>query len=95
MVLEQYIANNYVRAIIIFIALLIILRIIASLLERVLLKLVKKTKTELDDIIIQKSSMPITIILFFLSLLIAVNELVIKYSLLGNSIFFKFKLGSG
>jgi len=84
MVLEQYISNQYVRAIIIFVVLLIVLRIAASLLERVLLRLVKKTKTDLDDIIIQKSSKPITIILFFISLGIAINELTIKESLLGS-----------
>ncbi len=84
MVLEHYIANQYIRAIIIFAVLLIILRVAASILERILLKLVKKTKTELDDIIIQKSSKPITIILFFISLAIAVNELTITENLLKN-----------
>jgi len=84
MVLENYIANQYVRAIIIFAALLIILRVVVSISERSLLRLVKKTKTELDDIIIEKSSKPITIILFFISLAIAINELTITGNLLKN-----------
>ena len=84
MFLENYIANQYIRAIIIFAALLIILRVAASILERTLLKLAKKTKTELDEIIIQKSSKPITIILFFMSLAIAINELTITENLLKN-----------
>ena len=84
MVLEHYIANQYIRAIIIFAVLLIILRVVTSILERVLLRLVKKTKTKVDDIIIKKSSKPITIILFFISLAIAINELTITGNLLKN-----------
>jgi hypothetical protein len=60
---EQYIANNYLRAALVFAILLILLRIIASVLARGILKFVKKTKTDLDDVLIQKSSLPITIIL--------------------------------
>jgi len=82
--LENYIANQYIRAIIVSIALLIILKIGIFILERTLLKLVKKTKTDLDDIILKKSSKPITIILFFISLAIAINELTISESLLKN-----------
>ncbi len=84
MVLENYIANPYVRTIVIFVALLVILRVVVSILERILLRLVRKTKTKLDDIIIQKSSKPITMILFFISLAIAVNELTLTENLLKN-----------
>ena len=88
MVFEQYISNGYLRAGIIFIGLLLILRISASILERIILKLVRKTKTELDDIIIKKSSVPITIILFFLSLRLALNELTFAENIAG--ILYKF-----
>ena len=84
MVLENYIANPYLRTIVIFVALLVILRVVVSILERILLRLVRKTKTKLDDIIIQKSSKPITMILFFISLAIAVNELTLTENLLKN-----------
>ena len=82
MVFEQFITNDYLRAGAIFLGLLIILRIIASILERVFLKLVKKTETDLDDILIEKSSKPITFILFFISLRFALNELAINESYL-------------
>ena len=71
MVLDIYFTNDYIRALVIFIGLLIILRIFMSILTRVILRLVRKTKTKLDDIIIQKSSIPITIILLLASLKIA------------------------
>ena len=84
MVLESYIVNDYLRALVILIGLLIILRFVASFVERVFLKLVKKTKTNLDDLIIQKSSKPLTMILFFVSLKIALNELNLGEILLKN-----------
>ena len=84
MVFEDYIANDYLRALAIFVVLLFLLRILASVLERGLLKLVKKTKTDLDDIIVKKSSIPITMILFFLSLRLAMNELILSAGLLHN-----------
>ena len=75
MVLENYIANDYLRAFAVLVGLLIILRIVISIVERIVLRLVKNTKTDLDDILLKRSSMPITIILFFISLKIAIDEL--------------------
>jgi len=79
--LQQYIPNDYLRAIIIFAGLLVILRVCASITERIILKLVKKTKTELDDIIIKKLSLPITLILFFVCIKIGLMELKLSASL--------------
>jgi len=82
--LEQYIINNILRAVAVFTLLLIALRVSISLIERIILKLVKKTKTDLDDIIIKKSSRPITLVLIFISLGIAVKELALSGNLLVN-----------
>ena len=84
MVLEQYIANDYVRVVVIFLGLLILLRVVASILERIVLKFVKKTKTDLDDIILEKSSKPITLILLFISLRFALGEITINEAYLSN-----------
>lgn len=84
MVLEQYIANDYARAVIVFAVLLVVLRIVISILERAVLRLVKKTETELDDIIIKKSSVPITLLLVVLSFKLALDELVIEGVLLSR-----------
>ena len=88
MVFEQYISNGYLRAGIIFIGLLLVLRISASILERIILKFVSKTKTELDDNIVKKSSVPITIILLFVSIRLALNELTFAENI--ASILYKF-----
>jgi len=82
--LENYIANNPIRALVIFIVLLVVLRIVVSILERIILRLVKKTKTDLDDIIIKKSSGPITLILVLISLKIALNEMALEAALLSR-----------
>jgi len=75
---EQYIANDYLRAFLIFIVLIISLRIIVSILERIVLRFVKKTKTDLDDIIIKRASVPTTLLLVLFSFKLALNELLIE-----------------
>jgi len=72
---EQYIPNDYFRAGAIFLGLLIILRILAFIAERTILKLVQKTKTDVDDIFIKKASMPITLLVTLICLKIALNEI--------------------
>jgi MscS family membrane protein len=84
MALESYITNEWIRALVIFIAILFILRLGALIVQRVILRLVSKTKTDLDDIIIAKSSTPITILLLFVSLRIAIRELALTETLARN-----------
>ncbi|MFA5259120.1 MAG: mechanosensitive ion channel family protein [Candidatus Pacearchaeota archaeon] len=72
---EQYIPNDYFRFAIILVGLLIILRIAAFIAERTILKLVKKTKTDIDDVFIKKSSMPITLLVTLICLRVALNEI--------------------
>ncbi|MFH1710826.1 MAG: mechanosensitive ion channel family protein [Nanoarchaeota archaeon] len=73
--IEQYISNQYLRALITFIAVFLVLRILFSILERLLLKLTIKTKTDIDDIILKRISLPVTILLFFFSLGITLKGL--------------------
>jgi len=84
MVFESYITNDYFRALAIFIVLLFILRVFISIIERAVLRIVKKTKTDLDDIIIKKSSVPVTFIILFISLRIALNEIIFSEALTKN-----------
>jgi small-conductance mechanosensitive channel len=79
---EEYIANDYIRAGIIFLVLIFALRVVASIAERLIIRLVSKTKTDLDDIILKKSSAPITLILLLVSVGIALNEIPIDDILL-------------
>jgi len=74
MYLEQYIQNPYLRAFIIVIALFIVLKILSLIIEKII-KLTAKTKTEFDDIIINRSRRPVTFVILALGLRLAVEEL--------------------
>ena len=74
---EQYIHNNYLRAGVILIALFIVLKILIFVIEKIILKFTLKTKTNLDDQIISKSSKPITLAILLIGIKIALKELVL------------------
>ncbi|MFH1425502.1 MAG: mechanosensitive ion channel family protein [archaeon] len=82
--LEDYIGNEYVRALAVFVFLLFILRVVLSVVMRVVLKLTSKTKTDIDDILIARSSKPLTVIAFFVGLRIALAELTFSDALVLN-----------
>jgi MscS family membrane protein len=84
MVFESYIETDWIRAVVLFVVLLFVLRLAASLSQRAVIRLVSKTKTDLDDIIIEKASTPITILLLFVSLRIAIREIVLTETLARN-----------
>lgn len=75
--LNQLINNQYLRTLAVFVILFALTRLGASILERAVLRLVSKTKTDLDDIIIKKSSKPISILLLLIALRISINEIAI------------------
>lgn len=72
---EQYIPNNYLRASLILLTLLFLFRVSLFLIEKVLIKLTSKTKTDVDDILVQKSSAPFTVLSFLFSFFIAFREM--------------------
>ncbi len=80
--LSRYIPNQYVRAIILLVIFLLLIRLGVYVLQKFILKFVKKTKTELDDIILKKVSFPITAIVFLISFWISVQELTILDSVI-------------
>lgn len=75
MALEDIIVNQYLRAGIIFFVLFLVFRVLLYLLEIILLALTSKTATEIDDLLLKKSSKPVTFIALLFSLLIALNEI--------------------
>jgi len=68
------IQNSYVLAFLLFFVIFLVFRIGFFLLERILLELVSKSKTNLDDIILKKSSLPTNILMFFISLRITLSQ---------------------
>lgn len=81
MAFESYIQNDFLRAFIILVALLLLIRIGLLIIQRIVMRLASKTKTDVDDILIKRSSSPLTLIAFFLSLHVAIQEIVLSESL--------------
>jgi len=77
---NQYIQNDYLRALAVFVFVFVLTRVIISIFERIALRLAKKTKTELDDLLIKKASLPITFIVLFVAVKIALKEIILSAS---------------
>lgn len=76
--------NAYLRALIYLVIWFIILRISVFIIERVVVGLTRKTKTDLDDLIIEKINRPLTLIVLFIGLKISMNELPLAEAALSN-----------
>lgn len=81
---EQYIANPYLRAGAVFALIFLTVRILMFFLSRVISPLTRKTKTDLDDIILKKISMPLTLLAFLVGVRFAIGEIKIEESLSGT-----------
>ena len=84
MVFENYITNPYIRSIVIAIIIIIITRIVISITFKIIKSLTKKTKTDLDDIIMKKSATPLTLIIFLFAIKIPLAELPLPESVETN-----------
>jgi len=73
--LEQYFSNEFLRAFIVFIGSSIIIRTFLFFGERLFIKLSSKTKTDLDDKIVSKLSIPLSLLAFLFSLVLASKEI--------------------
>lgn len=69
--INVYWENVYVHALIILVSFFIIAKIIVFISERWILKLAAKTKTKVDDLIIEKTNKPISLVLFLIGLKLA------------------------
>ena len=74
-ILRQYILNDYVRALVVLVLVFVVLKFVVFVTEKVVLKATKKTKTDIDDKIIEKTSRPFSFIVFLIGFRIAINEL--------------------
>ena len=83
--ISNYTSNPYIIALIYLVVWFVVLRLSAYIIEKVILKFSINTKTDLDDIIIDKSALPLTWIVFFIGLKISFDKLplsaeVLKYT---------------
>ena len=81
--LEALIPNDYLRAFLVLVVLLFIIRTFLYMAEKILLKLTSKTKTDVDDKLVKRSSKPLTILALFVSLHFAVDEITMSRDLGG------------
>lgn len=82
--LGEYLPNDYARALVVFILLLVVFRIILTIGRKIFVKLASKTKTDADDIFVEKSSVPLTVLALLISLRVAINEFTLADALVVN-----------
>ena len=70
--LISFLQYSYIRAVVIFIVFFFISKIFVLISEKGLLKLAKKTKTKVDELIIEKTNKPISLILVLIGLRLAI-----------------------
>jgi MscS family membrane protein len=76
--LENYIPNNYVRALIIILIVFLALRIFVFIVQKIILKITTKTKTDLDDKLVERLSKPLTFIILIIGFYIASFEFILS-----------------
>lgn len=82
--LEEYIANSYLRAGVVFLAVFLVIRILMFVLAKVIPIFTRKTKTKLDDVILKRVSMPLTLLALLAGVRFAIGEINIEESLSGT-----------
>ncbi len=80
--LEQYIDNVYLRAATVFLVVFLAVRILMFILSKIAPIFTKKTKTNLDDVILERVSMPLTLLALLAGIRFAIGELNIKENLM-------------
>ena len=75
--------NKYLYSAFIFVAFFVLSKLLVFVFERIILRLTKKTKTNLDDLIIQNTGKPISLILLFLGVKLAIIPLDIHDNVVG------------
>jgi MscS family membrane protein len=70
--LLDFLQYSYIRAVIIFVVFFFFSKIFVIISEKVLLKLARKTKTKIDEYIIERTNKPISLILILIGLRLAI-----------------------
>ncbi len=73
--LDQTIANVYLRAFLYLVITFVVIRVLIFIFEKVILKLTIRTKTHLDDVLIKKTSKPITLLVLLIGLRVSILEI--------------------
>lgn len=73
--LEGYIGNSYLRALVVFLVVFLIIRGLMYLLSKVLPRIARKTETKLDDVILKRVSAPLTFLALLGGIRFSIGEL--------------------
>lgn len=76
--LLAYLPNQYVRSFVVLLVCFLVFRLLLATLRKIFIRLTSKTKTDIDDILLKKSSVPMHFVALSLSLIVAVKELVLS-----------------
>ena len=76
--------NPYVRAVTIFIAFYVVSELVVQVIQKIVLRITNKTKTTVDDMIANKSSKPISLIIILIGLRIALETFSLEEALIGT-----------
>jgi MscS family membrane protein len=77
-IIDTLIVNQYVRAIVVFIGFFLIAKLSVFISEKIILRITSKTKTNVDDLIVQKTNKPVSLILVLIGLRLALLPLKIN-----------------
>ncbi|MBI2541677.1 mechanosensitive ion channel family protein [Candidatus Woesearchaeota archaeon] len=80
--LNNITTNKYLHSLIILIAFFIMSELVVLISQKIILRLTKKTKTEVDDLIVSKTSKPLSLILLLVGLRLAIIPHPIKPQIL-------------
>lgn len=82
--IAEYVPNEYARAVVVFVLLLVVFRVLLLIFSKLFLKLASKTKTDADDIFVQRSSTPLTFLALLISIRVAIHEIGLGDTLILN-----------
>ena len=70
--LNKVTTNKYIHSLIILSAFYLMSQLFVFLSQKIILKITKKTKTEIDDLIVAKANKPLSLILFLIGVRLAI-----------------------
>ena len=74
-ILNDYVANPYLRSLVVLLGVFLILKVTAFIIEKIVLRATAKTKTNIDDVFIKKVSRPLTVLILLIGLRVALEEI--------------------
>ena len=71
-ILNRFTSNKYLHSLIILVVFFVLSELVVLISQKIILRLTKKTKTEIDDLIVARTNRPISFILLFIGLRLAI-----------------------